>query len=164
MQTGRMTITELADAAGVSRRTVRFYVVRKLLSPPEGRARGGYYTAEHLQQIRRIQELQHAGHSLESIRLILSGGEVAPPPPKPGRTRPHIQASLWTRLVLDPGVELHFDMARRQLTAEQILALKTGVRSILAGGSDTESASFEPEPFDPQGANDDGRRNRADHQ
>lgn len=169
METRHLTITELADAAGVSRRAVRFYVARKLLSPPESRGRGGYYTAAHLEQIRRIQDLQGAGHSLEAIRQILAGAEAAPPPPKPGRTRPGIQASLWTRLVLDPGIELHFDMARHQLTAEQILALKAGVRAILgteqeraSGGEDWESV--EPETLDQEGANDDGRHHRPDHQ
>jgi DNA-binding transcriptional MerR regulator len=168
MQAGQMTITELADAAGISRRAVRFYVARGLLSAPEGRGRGGYYTAEHLGQVRRIQELQRAGHSLDAIRQILAGAEVAPPPPKPGRSRPGVQASLWTRLVLDPGIELHFDMARRQLTAEQILALKEGVRSILAQGRSAwgvaQSESVEPETLDYEGGTDDGQHHRPDHQ
>jgi DNA-binding transcriptional MerR regulator len=173
MESGRMTITELADAAGISRRAVRFYVVRKLLSAPEGRARGGYYTATHLEQLRRIQELQRAGHSLEAIRQILAGAEVAPPPAKPARTRPGIQASLWTRLILDPGIELHCDMGRRQLTAEQILALKAAMKSVLATEGESPSHEFEPEPIEPEprpetfgytGGNNDGQHHRPDHQ
>jgi DNA-binding transcriptional MerR regulator len=151
MDTGEMTITELADAAGVSRRAVRFYVVRKLLSPPEGRGRGGHYTAAHLEQLRRIQELQRAGHSLEAIRQILAGAEVPPPPPspRPSRTRMGVQASLWTRLLLAPGVELHFDMARHQFTAEQILSLKESVQAMLVERNeatmDSKSVSGNPD-------------------
>ncbi len=133
---GALSITELADSAGVSRRAVRFYVARKLLSPPEGRGRAGHYTARHLEQLRRIQELQRAGHPLDAIRRILEGGQAAPPPaPAParvGRMRPGIQASLWTRIVLGPGVELHVDTGRHELTAEQILSLREVVREILS--------------------------------
>lgn len=142
MKPAKMTITELADTAGVSRRAVRFYVARRILDPPEGSGRGGHYTAAHLQQLQRIQELQQAGHTLEAIRQILSGGEVPAPPPRPrqSRSRTGFQTRLYTRLPLAPGLELHFDVARHQLTAEQILALREGVQDILARHSGLTTA------------------------
>jgi DNA-binding transcriptional MerR regulator len=149
---GSMSITELADTAGVSRRAVRFYVARKLLLPPEGRGRGGYYTAAHLDQLRRIQELQRAGHPLEAIRRILDGADVKPPPApvRTGRVKAGIQASLWTRLVLDTGIELHIDLNRHEVTAEQILALKESVRPILAGEVSLDVSESHAANSDPQ--------------
>lgn len=66
-----MSIGELAQAAGVTRRVVRFYVQRELLAAPNGRGRGSYYNQEHLQQLLQIKEWQAAGHSLEAIGLLL---------------------------------------------------------------------------------------------
>ncbi|MDI9528467.1 MAG: MerR family transcriptional regulator [Candidatus Cloacimonadota bacterium] len=47
----RYSIAELASAAGVSRRAVRYYVQRKIIDPPCGGGRGSYYTEQHLQSI-----------------------------------------------------------------------------------------------------------------
>src|SRR5688572_5160641 len=74
------SIGDLADAAGVSRRAIRFYVQQRLLPPPLGRGRGGHYDGSHLERLRRIGELQAAGHSLDAIRRILETGEVVAPP------------------------------------------------------------------------------------
>jgi DNA-binding transcriptional MerR regulator len=146
-----LSIAELADAAGVSRRAVRFYVSRKLLSPPEGRGRGGHYTAAHVAQLRRIQELQRVGHPLDAIHRILAGQPVDPPP-EPSRPvrAPNIQASLWTRIVLAPGVELHIDTARHRPSAEALLAAREAVRSILEAGGQALDAGGEISGDKPQ--------------
>ena len=73
MQSAEMGIGELADAAGLSRRAIRFYVQQGLIPAPLGRGRGRHYDASHLEQLRRVAELQAAGHSLEAIRKILAG-------------------------------------------------------------------------------------------
>ena len=41
------SIGSLAEAAGVSRRTVRFYVQGELLEPPIGPGRGAHHTEAH---------------------------------------------------------------------------------------------------------------------
>jgi len=64
-------IGELAEAAGITRRVVRFYVQRELIDPPQGLGRGSFYTAMHLERIRRIQQLQAEGHSLDAIAQLL---------------------------------------------------------------------------------------------
>ena len=76
MESGELGIGELADAAGLSRRAVRFYVQRKLLPTPLGRGRGRHYDASHLERLKRIAELQAAGHSLDAIGRILDGKVV----------------------------------------------------------------------------------------
>lgn len=62
----RYSIGELAALAGVSRRTVRFYVQSRLISPPLGAGRGSYYTSAHLESIRSIRKRQAGGHGLSA--------------------------------------------------------------------------------------------------
>ena len=61
------SIVELAQEAQVSRRTVRYYVQRGLLPPPEGKGRGSHYTQKHLQQLLLIKQAQLSGMSLEDV-------------------------------------------------------------------------------------------------
>jgi DNA-binding transcriptional MerR regulator len=84
MDSDALSIGELADAAGLTRRAIRFYVQQKLLPPPLGRGRGHHYDAGHLARLRRVIALQQAGHSLEAIRQVLArepqGGDGAERP------------------------------------------------------------------------------------
>src|SRR6185295_9245922 len=93
---------ELAERAGVSRRTVRYYVQRGLLPAPAGLGRGKHYGEAHLARLVRIRELQEAGVPLERIAEQLEG-RVPAPLPLPCAP----QQSAWTRIVLGEGVELH---------------------------------------------------------
>ena len=43
-----MNIDELADAVGLTRRAIRYYVQQKLLPTPLGVGRGKHYDATHL--------------------------------------------------------------------------------------------------------------------
>ena len=102
----RYAIGDLARLAGVSRRTVRYYVQESLISAPLGVGRGNHYDAEHLEQILRVKALQEAGKTLDEIRR-LPGAADATPAPVPGEgTRISAQRSIWRRLTLAPGVEL----------------------------------------------------------
>jgi DNA-binding transcriptional MerR regulator len=73
-------IDDLAQRAGVTSRTIRAYQARGLLPPPELRGRTGYYSDEHLQRLRIIDELQQRGFSLAAIRHTLdtwaTGGDL----------------------------------------------------------------------------------------
>ena len=64
----RYAIGDLARLAGVSRRTVRYYVQEDLIPPPHGVGRGNHYGPEHLEQILRVKELQESGRTLDEIR------------------------------------------------------------------------------------------------
>jgi DNA-binding transcriptional MerR regulator len=154
MADGQWTLEELADRTGVSGRAVRFYVQRGLLPPPLGLGRGRHYDQRHEDVLRRIQELQAAGHSLDAIGKILSAGATgtdavaagAPPAGHPtedqrprSRQRAMLSAELWTRLRLATGVELHFDAARHNPTVEQLLALREAVQRIFDDSNDDEN-------------------------
>ena len=141
MESGELSIGELAGEAGLSRRAVRFYVQQKLLPTPLGRGRGRHYGASHLARLRRIGELQAAGHSLDAIRRILDGqlpepGAAPPAVPsangegRPARARPALAAELWTRLRLADGVELTFDSTKHQPDVAALLALRDAVRDV----------------------------------
>ena len=67
-----MRIGELADAAGTTAKTLRFYEDQGLL-PPAGRTPSGYrnYTAETIARIDFIHRGQAAGLTLAQIQQIL---------------------------------------------------------------------------------------------
>ena len=65
---GRFTIEDLVGSTGLSRRTIRFYIERGLLSPPAGRGRGGFYNESHLARLLEIKKSREEGRSLESIK------------------------------------------------------------------------------------------------
>jgi DNA-binding transcriptional MerR regulator len=139
MEADMMNIAELAAAAGLSRRAIRFYVQRGLISPPHGRGRGHHYDNEHLEQLKRIRDLQVAGHSLDAIRKIMTGHavdtpKVSPDARKVGRPRPRLQAGLWTRVDIADGVELHLDTAKLNLEVTELLAIQQAIRQILGNG------------------------------
>jgi DNA-binding transcriptional MerR regulator len=72
-----LPIGELAERAGVTRRTVRYYVEIGLLPPPRGAGKTAVYGEEHLERLELIKTLQGYRLSLDEIRDRLAG---KPPP------------------------------------------------------------------------------------
>jgi DNA-binding transcriptional MerR regulator len=70
---GSRRVEELAQEAGVSVDTIRFYQKRRLLPPPRREGRIAWYTPEHVERLARIRELQGRGFSLAVIRRLLDG-------------------------------------------------------------------------------------------
>jgi DNA-binding transcriptional MerR regulator len=99
-------IGDLARLAGVSRRTVRYYVQEGLIAAPHGVGRGNHYGPEHLDQILRVKALQEAGKTLDEIRRAPAGRRAARSSVAPAAEEIDVRRSLWRRLVLAPGVEL----------------------------------------------------------
>lgn len=58
---------ELAGAAGITVRTLRFYRERKLLAPPRREGRIAWYDDRHLARLRTIAALLERGHTLTGI-------------------------------------------------------------------------------------------------
>lgn len=65
-------LEELAAAAGVSSRTVRYYVQRGLLPAPEFRGKDTAYSREHLLRLHAIKRLQEAHLPLDEIQVRLA--------------------------------------------------------------------------------------------
>ncbi len=160
MATGQYGIGELAAAAGVSRRAVRFYVQRGLLPPPHGAGRGSHYDASHLAVLRKIGEMQVSGIPLEAIRQVVAPGTASPARPEKiapptgraidsdastvgtaskGRTpagktrRKTSRAAAWVHLVVAEGVEIHLDLARHHRDPTLLRRLSEAAWKALAG-------------------------------
>jgi DNA-binding transcriptional MerR regulator len=76
---GEYTIDELAAAARVPSRTIRFYQSRGALMAPEIRGRVAYYNASHVERLKLIAQLQDRGLRMDAIRDLVSSidrGEV----------------------------------------------------------------------------------------
>src|SRR5690349_2142105 len=74
------TIDELASAAGVPSRTIRFYQSRGALMAPQRRGRVAYYGRGHLERLKLIAQLQDRGLRIDAIGDLLASidrGEVA---------------------------------------------------------------------------------------
>ena len=68
----RMRIGELAQRAGVTPRTIRYYESLGLLEPSEREGSGfRYYTEAELARLQKINALKELGLSLEEITTVL---------------------------------------------------------------------------------------------
>ena len=73
MQRGAYTLNELTDLAGVSTRTVRYYISEGLLPPPESAGPRATYSQTHLDRLLFIGQLKDAYLPLREIRRQLDG-------------------------------------------------------------------------------------------
>src|SRR5947209_93827 len=64
----RYRIAELAQATGLTPRTIRFYVAEGLLPPPEGAGPAAVYTAGHRDRLQLITLLKDQYLPLKEIR------------------------------------------------------------------------------------------------
>ena len=67
------SVNELADEAGVTRRTVHYYIAQGLLPASGSEGRGSRYGQGHLDRLRLIRQLQREHLPLAEIRRRLDG-------------------------------------------------------------------------------------------
>lgn len=118
-----LSLEQLAAAADLPLRTVRFYIQKGLLARPHGSTRAAWYDSEHLSTLLRIRKWSEAGLSLARIaELLTSGDTTAPARQAPGsiEVRTHVHLAAGLELVINP------DQAR--LSPEQLRAL---IRAVL---------------------------------
>lgn len=115
----RYTIHEIASLAGLSTRTVRYYIAEGLVDRPHGTKRGAWYGQRHLEQLLLIRRWTDAGLSLDRVRELQAGApEDAPPrPARPGTVE------VWSRITLADGLELQVEPGRAGLSPEQLREL-----------------------------------------
>ena len=82
-------VSELADKAGVTKRTIHYYISKGLLLPPEGSGVNSLYTDEHLERILLIKKLQAEYMPLNKIReyILDNPKEKAPQSVKKAKTK-----------------------------------------------------------------------------
>ncbi|MEX0835435.1 MAG: MerR family transcriptional regulator [Nitriliruptor sp.] len=131
---GLRTVDELAAAAGVTVRTVRFYATKGLLPPPLLRGRTGLYGPDHLARLVLVRDLQAKGFTLQAIERFL---ERMPADASPADVA--VYGALLSPWVADPPEELTraqlAEFAGPPLSDEDLDALAaTGVVEVLASG------------------------------
>ena len=67
-----MTVTELADAVGMTPRNIRAYQSKGLLFPPSISGRVAVYSGAHLARLELIASLQREGFTLAAIKRLIS--------------------------------------------------------------------------------------------
>jgi DNA-binding transcriptional MerR regulator len=76
---GSYSLDELSREAGVTQRTIRYYIAEGLLPPPDSAGRNARYTREHLDRLLLIGQLKEAYLPLKEIRTriaSMSPGEI----------------------------------------------------------------------------------------
>lgn len=99
-------LEELARAADVAPRTIRYYVQRGLLPAPEFRGKDTTYGAEHLRRLRAIKRMQEARLPLEEIAAHLAAGREDAAPEEAAPSAPIPSGERWERFVIAPGLTL----------------------------------------------------------
>ncbi len=122
----RFSIDELSTLAGVTPRTVRYYIAEGLVDRPEGEKRGSHYLRRHLEQLLVIRRWTDAGLSLERVRELMAG---APEDPAPRRAASGA-VEVWSRVTMADGLEVHIEPGRAGLTPEQVRALVRGITAL----------------------------------
>jgi len=122
----RLSIETLASLAGVTARTIRFYIAEGVLERPVGEKRGAYYLQRHLKQLLLIRRWSVAGLSLERIRELAQGAPEDPP----RRAAAPGSVEVWSRMTLVDGLELHVEPSRAGLSPEQLRALLQGLTKL----------------------------------
>jgi len=122
----RLSIETLASLAGVTARTIRFYIAEGVLERPVGEKRGAHYLQRHLDQLLLIRRWSEAGLSLERIRELAQGAPEDPP----RRAAAPGSVEVWSRMTLVDGLELHVEPSRAGLAPEQLRALLQGLTKL----------------------------------
>ena len=114
------TLDQLADLAGVNRRTVRYYIQLGLVDRPIGETRAAHYTWQHLKQLLEVRGYTEQGFSLERIGELMRREDAPPPAASLARSG---SITVQSHIHLADGVELVVEPGRARLTPEQLRRL-----------------------------------------
>ena len=123
-----VSLADLCVLAGMSVRTVRYYMQLGLVDRPEGETRAARYGTRHLEQLLQIRKWSEAGLSLERIRELLHGA----PPCVPARMPQPGSLEVRSHLMVADGVEVSIEPGRAGLTPEQVRQLVKGIMAVYA--------------------------------
>jgi DNA-binding transcriptional MerR regulator len=134
------TLEELAAAAGINPRTIRYYIQLGLLEPPQGQTRAARYSFRHLRALLETRRLTEQGFSLERVAELLAQPAAAAPAAA-ASARPG-EVSVRTHVFLAPGIELVIDPGRAGLSAAQLRQL---TRALVDAHARHQSSLSHPE-------------------
>jgi DNA-binding transcriptional MerR regulator len=122
MEEKKYSIDDIVNLTGISRRTIRYYVQERLIDPPAGRGRGGFYYDSHLNALQQIKDLQEKGLSIAAIRAYEKG---APAPPA-AQVR-----SVWLHHEIVPGLEVNVASDLEEKERRKITEIVRFARSLM---------------------------------
>ena len=135
------TLLELAEAANISGRTIRYYIAMGVLRNPVQRGCNAHYTDEHLERLRSIKAHQANGVTLAGIKSLLEGNthivEYLIPNPimihsDGSQTREFTPVVNYVHIPIQDGVtlEVRADVfqARRFLLIDTVLELARNLK------------------------------------
>jgi DNA-binding transcriptional MerR regulator len=155
------TIADLARLAGVTPRTVRYYVAQGLLPSPEAAGPGTRYSEGHLARLRLIRRLQRDHLPLAEIRSRLAsladedvmglvGERGDTPPATPAPTLAYVQ-DLMARSGVQPRVSAAREPAARYAARyEPLVPDAFPMRPAPAVPAPPSSVPPGPSPLDPR--------------
>ncbi len=120
MASTQYRIGELAEKAGVTKRTIHYYMGRGLLPAPQGTGLGTTYSDEHLFRIILIKKLQDqylpldqirkriADMTLEEVRRSLENEPVIVSEQTVKYSVERATGSTYNRIPVGFGVEIHY--------------------------------------------------------
>lgn len=122
-------IDQLCKLTGFTKRTIRYYIQQELVDKPYGEKRGSFYTNSHLGQLLEIKKWQKAGVSLERIKEITNAeiDSLARPPEKGPQAG---DISVWSRVLIDKGIELQIDAKLARMTPEDLRSFILNVTNL----------------------------------
>jgi DNA-binding transcriptional MerR regulator len=133
-----LKLDELASRAGVSPRTVRYYIQRGVLPAPDFRGPDTAYDDRHLQALRAIKRLQDDYWPLDAIAAEIAGksaAELKKIAEAAARVSERLtksannhvpsshRATKCERIAVAPGIELLVDDDADRALVEQILSV-----------------------------------------
>jgi DNA-binding transcriptional MerR regulator len=116
-----LTMTELASVAGVTPRTIRYYIAQGLLPAPDELGRGAHYDRSYLDRLALIKGLQKQHLPLAEIRDRLAGltnDQVRDLVAAPAEPAPTGDALAYIRSVLGGGQQRPAMAAARLMRTE----------------------------------------------
>jgi DNA-binding transcriptional MerR regulator len=120
----QFSLKELAESTGLNPRTIRFYIDKGLVARPEGTRKNAIYTDSHLTQIQSVINWQKEGLTLDEMlakRLVKTD--------LPASTS--LSLSMWSRVEVAKGIEIHVDLLQAGLTQSQIEEMALWLKSKL---------------------------------
>lgn len=123
---------ELAELAGITVRTLRFYRERKLIPPPRREGRIAWYDDHHLARLRTIAALLDRGHTLTGIAELAEAldhgrdvadllGVAAPTEEEPVRLTPEELAARFEGQVTTENLAAALDLGYLGTDGDEIV-------------------------------------------
>ncbi len=107
MEKTKYKISELAEVAGVTVRTIRYYVSKGLLTPPVEDGMYSMYSEANLKELKLIKAYQEQYLPLDVIREKLLQGETGDDVDLKAIDDQNETEFLYRKVLVIPGVELN---------------------------------------------------------